>query len=192
MFTLRLITRSPTAAAQNNSKGICQRCVSSCRADFSQPSNQTTSNFFLLYAIVIADLTDCCLPRHQQLFKKLSFHARFELQFYFLDRFGSTWRKRKEKGESVSLPQWWRSNPSSFFPCKFLDLVAIVSTKYNAKAKVATPGARIRTTSWTLWVCYYGLEGSLWENGQEEQPKGYVKVLCIKFVCVNCIDCVCL
>lgn len=135
MFTLRLITRSPTAAAQNNSKGICQRCVSSCRADFSQPSNQTTSNFFLLYAIVIADLTDCCLPRHQQLFKKLSFHARFELQFYFLDRFGSTWRKRKEKGESVSLPQWWRSNPSSFFPCKFLDLVAIVSTKYNAKQK---------------------------------------------------------
>lgn len=22
----------------------------------------------------------------------------FELQFYFLDRFGSTWRKREEKG----------------------------------------------------------------------------------------------
>lgn len=32
---------------------------------------QTKRKFFLLYAIVTADLADCCLPHQQQLFKNL-------------------------------------------------------------------------------------------------------------------------
>lgn len=59
---------------------------------------QTKRNFFLLYAIVTADLTDCCLPHHQQqLFKKLFFHARF-LNCNFISLTDLDQRGGEEKG----------------------------------------------------------------------------------------------
>lgn len=96
----------------------------------------------------------------------------------------------KEKEESASLPPWWRSNPPSIStrsPASSWVSLSSFPLSVTQKGKVATSGARLGTTAWTLWVYYCSLEGSLWQNGQEEQPKRYVAILCIKCLCVSSI-----
>lgn len=65
---------------------------------------QTKRNFFLLYAIVTADLTDCCLPHHQQqLFKKLFFHARFWIAILFPWQIWINVEEKRREGGNLHL-----------------------------------------------------------------------------------------
>lgn len=155
----------------------------------------SVSNFSLLQAkrnflvflppIVTAELNDRCLPNHQQLFLN-SLCKLWCLSLWQI------WIKVEEKkrrnlrlclhGEGLIHHYSLEARPASSW-ASFSSLPPSVTQK----GKVATPGARINTTTWTSLVQYCGLERNLWQNGQEEQPEGYVMILSLRLVCKLCL-----